>query len=114
MRKELQTRSSTLNSRDAALRRDLFWIAMTTGTALVALQFACARPESVPATTEARSVDRLPLPQQGTLKAVLPDTATPGSWWVQPKRPAAAEATTTPPRAKPKASGRASAALHGE
>jgi len=102
-----------LNPRDTVIRRGLFWLAMTAGVALVASQFACDRPRSIP-SAEHRSVDRLPLVPQETLKVVQPDTTTPVGWWVRPQRTAKAEIATTAAPAKSKASGSASPALQGE
>jgi len=93
--------------RDAAIRRDLFRLAMTAGTALlVASQLACRQPQSIPSSIEpppsAQSGDRWPLTTQTTLKANWPSAIILATWWVRPPRPAKAEAPTAPKSAESK------------
>lgn len=89
----------------------MYALAMLTGVAMVASQFACKQPRSIPSTAELRSVDRLPLSPQETMKVVQPDMVSPLSWWVRSQRTAKAAATAASELAPSKTSGAASQAL---
>ena len=82
-----------MSSRDAAIRRVLFWIAMLTGAALVSLQFACDRPQTSPAMAGFAHAGRWPMQRgapaiaEGTPKTELVSWGAPSRGSEKPNRP---------------------------
>ncbi len=73
-----------MSSRDAVVRRVVFWAALLAGAALVGSQFGCDRPQSLPSSAGFPHAGRWPLQAEGRPACGAGVEADPINWWIQP------------------------------